>query len=82
MNEKAIRRSAQRKRCLLFSLDGVLSGVDNGLLGTGGGIIFVYMLSLLTDNDPKDNFATTLCATLPISAVSAFIYCRNSNVDT
>lgn len=66
----------------LFCLFSFIAGGVNGLLGTGGGIIFVYMLSLLTDNDPKDNFATTLCATLPISAVSAVIYFRNSNVDT
>lgn len=66
----------------LFCLFSFVAGGVNGLLGTGGGIIFVYMLSLLTDNDSKDNFATTLCATLPISAVSAVIYFKNSKVDT
>lgn len=65
----------------LFILFSLLAGGVNGLLGTAGGIIFVYMLTVLTDNDTKDNFATTICATLPISAVSAFVYFKNSKID-
>ena len=65
----------------LFCLFSLIAGGINGLLGTGGGIVLVYMLSLLTDNKSKDNFATTLCATLPVSAISAIVYFKNSNVD-
>lgn len=65
----------------LFCLFSLIAGGINGLLGTGGGIVLVYMLSLLTDNNSKDNFATTLCATLPVSAISAIVYFKNSNVD-
>ena len=65
----------------LFCLFSLIAGGINGLLGTGGGIVLVYMLSLLTDNNSKDNFATTLCATLPVSAISVIVYFKNSNVD-
>lgn len=60
----------------------LLAGGMNGFLGTGGGIIFVYMLSHFTGNDKKDNFATTLCACIPISLVSAISYAKSGNIDT
>ena len=65
----------------LFCLFSLIAGGVNGLLGTAGGIIFVYMLTVLTDNEAKDNFATTICATLPISLVSAIVYFKNSKID-
>lgn len=78
MNEKAIRRAAQRKRCLLFSLAGVLSGVVNGLLGTGGGILTVFFLSKIYAREKiystKDVFAITLCSSLIMSAASLVFY--------
>ncbi|MBO5375089.1 MAG: sulfite exporter TauE/SafE family protein [Clostridia bacterium] len=67
---------------LLFCLLSFVAGGINGFLGTGGGIIFVYMLSLLTKNDKKDNFATTLCAVIPISIISLFAYSKGGNIDT
>ena len=78
MNEKAIRRSAQRKRCLLFSLAGVLSGVVNGLLGTGGGILTVFFLSKIYALEKiystKDVFAITLCSSVIMSMASLLFY--------
>ena len=78
MNEKAIRRSAQRKRCLLFSLAGVLSGVVNGLLGTGGGILTVFFLSKIYAREKiystKDVFAITLCSSVIMSMASLLFY--------
>lgn len=65
----------------LFSLLSFLAGGVNGFLGTGGGIIFLHTLSLLTNNDKKDNFAQSLCATIPISAVAFFSYARAGTVD-
>ena len=66
---------------LLFCLLSFVAGGINGFLGTGGGIIFIIMLSTLTNNDPKDNYASSLCATLPISIIGIFAYLKNSNVD-
>ena len=66
----------------VFCLLSFLAGGINGFLGTGGGIIFVYMLSFLTDNEKKDNFATSLCATAPISLIGLISYFSSGNVDT
>lgn len=69
-------------KAILFCLLSFVAGGVNGFLGTGGGIIFVYMLGFLTDNDKKDNFATTLCAVIPISLISVIAYAKNGNIDT
>ena len=66
---------------VLFCTLSLLAGSINGFLGTGGGIIFIYMLSSLTQNNKKDNFPTTLCATIPISLIALISYARNGNVD-
>ena len=66
----------------LFCALSFLAGGINGFLGTGGGIVLIYILSALTENDKKDNFATTLCATVPMSVVSLFAYSKGGNIDT
>ncbi len=66
---------------ILFCLLSFIAGGINGFLGTGGGIIFIFMLSFLTKNKAKDNYATSLCATLFISFLGLFAYFRNSNID-
>ncbi|MBR2024252.1 MAG: sulfite exporter TauE/SafE family protein, partial [Clostridia bacterium] len=65
----------------LFFLLSFVAGGINGFLGTGGGIIFIFMLSFLTNNESKNNYATSLCATFIISSVGVFTYLKNSNVD-
>jgi uncharacterized membrane protein YfcA len=66
---------------VLFFLLSFVAGGINGFLGTGGGIIFIFMLSMLTDNDTKDNYATSLCAILIISSFGVIPYARRSLVD-
>ena len=60
----------------LLIICGVVSGFINGLLGAGGGIIIVFILSKFMKNDasPRDIFANALCVMLPVSAVSCIIY--------
>ena len=65
----------------LFCLLAFAGGGINGFLGTGGGIIFVLILSFFTENDSKDNFATSLCATIVLSIIGIFSYVQNENVD-
>ena len=60
-----------------FAAVSAAGGFVNGLLGAGGGILFVFALSRLPGGDPKDAFASTIAVILPISAVSAFIYVSN-----
>ena len=66
---------------MLFSVLSFVAGGINGFLGTGGGIVFVLMLSFLTKNESKDNYATSLCATFIISSISIIPYIKNSCVD-
>lgn len=66
---------------ILFFILSFIAGGVNGFLGTGGGIIFIFMLSFLTKNENKDNYATSLCATLIISSIGLFSYLKNKCVD-
>lgn len=76
------KRKFDVAKTLLLGALALIAGGVNGFLGTGGGIILVYALGALTKNDKKDNFATTLCATVPMSLVSLISYANNGNIDT
>lgn len=76
------KKKSKTARIILLGVLSFVAGGVNGFLGTGGGIILVYALGALTDNDKKDNFATTLCATIPMSLVSTFSYANSGNIDT
>lgn len=66
---------------LAFLAGSFLAGGINGFLGTGGGILFVFLLSLLTKNEKKDIYASTLCATIPISLIGIFAYYNAGAID-
>ena len=78
MNEKLALRSEAKKRSMLFALAGILSGIVNGLLGTGGGILTVLFLSKIYAKDSsystKDIFAITLCSSVIMSMASLLFY--------
>lgn len=63
-------------------LGGVISGFINGLLGAGGGIIIVFVLSRLLKNQAqaRDVFANALCVMLPISVVSCITYVLDGRI--
>ena len=67
-------------------IGGLLAGFANGLLGAGGGIIIVYLLSnkkILGDKvecDSRDVFANALCVMLPLSVVSCVIYALRGDI--
>ncbi|MBR5514931.1 MAG: sulfite exporter TauE/SafE family protein [Clostridia bacterium] len=64
----------------LLPLGGLCAGFTNGLLGTGGGIIIIFVLNKINEkNDPKDNFASSIASILPMSLVSAGFYLKNSS---
>ena len=65
----------------LFCLFSFVGGAINGFVGTGGGIIFVFMLSLLTKNDKKDNFAATVFSVILLSFIGFVAYFRAGSVD-
>lgn len=78
MNEKIALRSEAKKRSMLFALAGILSGIVNGLLGTGGGILTVLFLSKIYAKDSsystKDIFVITLCSSVIMSMASLLFY--------
>ena len=81
-NRMIRKRKNNISKMALLALFSLLAGAINGFLGTGGGIVLVYALGAITDNDKKDNFATTLCAIIPMSLVSLISYGNSGNIDT
>ena len=67
-------------RLVAFGLGCVLAGAINGLLGTGGGVLLVWLLSHVFKADAKDAFAQSLLMVIPLSAISAFVYCRTGSI--
>ena len=65
---------------MILAVSSIVSGVINGFIGTGGGIILYFVLKYLkkSDNlqesDMKDIMATIVSAVIPMSAVSAVVY--------
>ncbi|MBQ7820664.1 MAG: sulfite exporter TauE/SafE family protein [Clostridia bacterium] len=63
---------------------GVAAGFVNGMLGTGGGIILVFLLGYLMKRErgynTRDVFATVIASILPMSLVSAWLYLKNGSV--
>lgn len=68
---------------VLLLTGGFLAGIANGLLGAGGGIIIVIILTkLLGDNaDSRDIFANSLCVMLPLSVISTVSYATRGGID-
>ena len=73
-------KTQAQRRIVFFYLGCVLAGLINGLLGTGGGVLLVWLLTKLFKADAKDAFAQSLLMIIPLSAVSAFVYCRTGSV--
>jgi len=59
---------------------GVAAGVVAGLLGVGGGILFVPGLTLVLSLHQVDAEATSLVAIIPVAAVGAWRQHRYGNV--
>lgn len=63
---------------IYFCILGIITGIANGLFGSGGGIIAVPMLKK-SGMKTKESHATSLALTLPLSIVSCFFYVKNSS---
>lgn len=62
-------------------LSGALAGAVNGLFGTGGGILLVPLLLRAHKLPVQKAFATSLAIILPLSAVTLFVYLRQTPPD-
>ncbi len=68
----------EKHKKLYFYILGAVTGICNGLFGSGGGIAAVPMLQK-GGVDVKKSHATSLALTLPLSVVSAFFYAYKSS---
>lgn len=57
---------------ILAIVVGVCAGVIAGMLGVGGGVLFVPALVLLLDHSQVDAEATSLLAIIPVALVGAW----------
>lgn len=62
------------------ALIGVLAGMAAGMLGIGGGVLFVPALVILLGLGQVDAEATSLLAIVPVAAVGAWRQYRYGNV--
>ena len=61
---------------------GVLAGVLNGFLGSGGGIIVIFALTaIFPEQDERDRFVTAVLSVIPMTVVSAFLYVFRDGVE-
>ena len=60
---------------------GVMTGLCNGLFGSGGGTIAVPSMEFVLHIDKHRAHATAIAITLPLTLVSAFFYIQNDFVD-
>jgi uncharacterized membrane protein YfcA len=65
---------------LLAVLFGLAGGVVGGLLGVGGGILFVPALAIFLDESHLGAEATSLLAIIPVAAVGTWRQRRYGNV--
>lgn len=58
------------KRYVGSGIAGFSAGALNGLFGAGGGMVLVPLMSILTDLEESQMFATSVSVLLPICVVS------------
>ena len=60
---------------------GFITGITNGVFGSGGGIVLVPCLVFLMDIEDHHAHATAISVILPLSIISSFIYLKSNVVD-
>ena len=70
-SNRAVRPQHRPSLPVLLAV-GMAAGLANGLLGAGGGIILIFVLSALIDG--RDVYANAIVVTLPITFLSAIRY--------
>lgn len=60
---------------------GFCAGIVNGLLGAGGGMVLVPLLTLLTDLKDQEVFPASVSIILPVSVISLFFAWQVSQPD-
>src|SRR5436190_2257017 len=66
---------------LLTALCACVGGAIGGLLGVGGGIVFVPALVIILDQSQLEASSTSLLAIVPVALVGTWRQYRNGNVE-
>lgn len=66
---------------LIAALLGLLGGAVGGLLGVGGGILFVPAIAIFLDHSQLVAESTSLLAIVPVAVVGAIRQRRHGNVE-
>ena len=69
------------KRILTCTLIGIITGLANGLFGSGGGTIAVPAMILLLGEEEHKAHSTAIAIILPLTILSSFFYISNNFVD-
>ena len=73
-------QEAKMKNTGKIILGGAITGILNGLFGSGGGVAAVLILKKLFKCEPKEAHATAIMIILPLSVTSIIIYFLKSNI--
>lgn len=68
------------KEKLFYLLTGAVTGIANGLFGSGGGLLAVPMLEKI-GLKAKSAHSTAIALTLPLSVISGFVYQKSGQID-
>ncbi len=75
----------EKHRFIIFALMCTAAGIANGLLGAGGGILYLFALNMtgkdLSDEVKRSNYGSTVAAVFPLSLVSSIVYGANSSIN-
>jgi len=66
---------------LKLVLIGFITGIINGLFGSGGGTIIVPSLCFIIGLEARKSHATAISIILPITLLSSFIYLNNGIIN-
>ncbi len=77
MESKAKQKNATVKLALI----GLISGVINGLFGSGGGMIVVPSLIFIMGMEDYKAHATAILIILPLTLMSSYMYLSRNAVD-
>lgn len=69
------------KKKIKIYLVGIISGLCNGLFGSGGGTILVPAMNIFLKTEQHRAHATAIAIILPLSIISSFFYVSKGLVD-
>lgn len=70
-----------KKNLLKIFLIGLITGICNGIFGSGGGTILVPAMVMFLDIKENKAHATAISVILPLSVISSYFYISHQLID-